>query len=56
MFADPQVEAIFCVRGGYGTPRILQSLNYRVIARNPKIFVGFSDTTALQSAIFRARG
>lgn len=56
MFADPQVDAIFCVRGGYGTPRIVQSLNYRVIARNPKIFVGFSDTTVLQSAIFRRTG
>lgn len=56
MFADPHVDAIFCVRGGYGTPRIVQSLNYRLIARNPKIFVGFSDTTVLQSAIFRRTG
>lgn len=56
MFADPEVKAIFCARGGYGTPRILKKLNYELIAAHPKIFVGFSDTTALQSAILKKTG
>lgn len=56
MFADPQVRAIICVRGGYGTPRILDKIDYRVIKRNPKIFVGYSDITALQLAIFKKTG
>lgn len=53
MFADPAVKAIVCVRGGYGTPRLLSRLDYRLIRRNPKIFVGFSDITALQLALWR---
>lgn len=56
MFVNRNIEAVFCARGGYGTPRLLNMVNYRKIARNPKIFVGFSDTTALQSAIFRRTG
>lgn len=51
MFADPQVDAIFCVRGGYGTTRILDKLDYDVIAKNPKIFVGYSDITAMHIAM-----
>lgn len=53
MFADPDVKAIVCIRGGYGTPRLLSLLNYRLIARTPKIFVGFSDVTALQLALWK---
>lgn len=56
MFADPQVRAIICVRGGYGTPRILDKIDYGIIKRNPKIFVGYSDITALQLAIFKKTG
>lgn len=56
MFADPQVNAIFSVRGGYGTPRLLHLVNYNLIKRHPKIFVGYSDLTALQLAIFRKTG
>ncbi len=56
MFANKDISAIICSRGGYGTPRILNSLNYRTIAKNPKIFVGFSDVTALQSAVFLRTG
>jgi len=56
MFSDDSVDAIFCARGGYGTTRILTQLNYDIIKSNPKIFVGFSDTTALQSAIFAKSG
>ncbi len=53
MFANSEVKAIVCVRGGYGTPRLLSLLNYRLIARNPKIFVGYSDITALQLALWK---
>jgi len=52
LFGDPRVKAIFTVRGGYGSHRILPLLNYRAIKRNPKILVGYSDITALQLAIF----
>jgi muramoyltetrapeptide carboxypeptidase len=50
MFADPKVKAIFCVRGGYGASRLLDRLDYDLIRRNPKIFVGYSDITALHCA------
>ncbi len=56
MFSNPKVKAIFTVRGGYGTHRILPMLNYNAIKRNPKIFVGYSDITALQLAIFARTG
>ena len=56
MFLDDSIDAIFCARGGYGTTRILSQLNYELLRSNPKIFVGFSDTTALQSAIFSKTG
>jgi len=56
MFADKRVDAIFCARGGYGTTRLLASLDYDLIKRNAKIFVGFSDTTALQFAILKRTG
>ncbi|MCG8607317.1 LD-carboxypeptidase [bacterium] len=51
MYRDDEVAAIFCTRGGYGTPRLLNRIDYDLIRRNPKIFVGFSDITALQLAI-----
>ncbi len=56
MFADEKVRAIICVRGGYGTPRLLDRVDYSLIKRNPKIFVGYSDITALQLAIFKRTG
>jgi len=55
-FGDPQVKAILCIRGGYGTPRILSMLKYPLIARNPKIFMGYSDITALALAMWRKTG
>ena len=45
MFADPEVDAIFCVRGGDGSSRIMEFLDVETIKSNPKIFVGFSDVT-----------
>lgn len=53
MFADKRVKAIFCTRGGYGTPRLLPLIDYSLIARNPKILVGYSDITALALAFWR---
>ena len=51
MFLDDAVDAIVCVRGGYGTTRILDRLDYAAIAAHPKIFMGFSDITALHIAM-----
>ena len=50
MFADRKVKAILCVRGGYGTARLLPLLDYRIIRANPKIFIGYSDITSLHCA------
>ncbi|MEG2787788.1 MAG: LD-carboxypeptidase [Romboutsia sp.] len=47
MFNDKEVDAILCLRGGYGTPRILDKINYDIIKNNPKIFIGYSDITSL---------
>ena len=55
-FVDPQIRAILCVRGGYGSGRLLDLLDYKLVAANPKIFVGFSDITALQLALFAKTG
>ena len=51
MFADDEVDAIFCVRGGYGSGRLLRDLDYQTIANNPKILMGYSDITAILNAI-----
>src|SRR5262245_7597334 len=39
-FADPQTHAVWCARGGYGVARILDKIDFEVIRRNPKVFVG----------------
>jgi muramoyltetrapeptide carboxypeptidase len=46
-FADSGIDGIICARGGYGAMRILPLLDADAIARNPKVFVGFSDITVL---------
>jgi muramoyltetrapeptide carboxypeptidase len=53
MIRDSRVKAIFALRGGYGTPRILSMIDYRALRCSPKIISGFSDITALQLAILR---
>ena len=53
MFTDKKVNGIVCLRGGYGTPRLLPLLDYAAIRRNPKVFVGFSDITALHCAFLK---
>ncbi|HBW84980.1 MAG TPA: LD-carboxypeptidase [Gammaproteobacteria bacterium] len=56
MFADQEVDAIFCVRGGYGSGRLLRELDYQTIASNPKILMGYSDITAILNAIHLKTG
>lgn len=56
MFEDDRVRAIFCTRGGYGAARLLDRLDYGYIRKHPKIFVGFSDITALSLALFAKSG
>ena len=56
MFKNKNVKAIFNVRGGYGSGRLLSKINYGLIKRNPKIFVGYSDITALQMAFLKKTG
>ena len=51
MFEDPDVDAIFCARGGFGASKLLPLINYDAIDRNPKILLGYSDITALHLAI-----
>jgi muramoyltetrapeptide carboxypeptidase len=55
-FRDPEVKGIFCIRGGYGSPQLLDRLDYALIRRNPKVFAGYSDITALHLAILRHAG
>lgn len=55
-FADPEVNAIFCIRGGYGTLRIIPYLDLETIAHNPKLFVGYSDITVLHTILNQACG
>jgi muramoyltetrapeptide carboxypeptidase len=47
IFADPEIKGVFCARGGYGSLRILNLIDYDLIRQNPKIFIGFSDISAL---------
>ena len=56
MFADPEVKAIFALRGGYGSCRILPLIDYALIRANPKLFLGYSDITALHHAIWVKAG
>ncbi len=56
MFRDDEVDAIFCLRGGYGAMRILDQIDYGAIRANPKIFMGFSDITALHIAMLNQTG
>ncbi len=56
MFADPAIKAVWCVRGGYGATRYLPQIDYALIKKNPKIFIGYSDITALHLAIHEKTG
>jgi muramoyltetrapeptide carboxypeptidase len=56
MFADPEVDAIQCLRGGVGSAQIVPLLDYDAIASHPKPFIGSSDITALHTALLRRTG
>ncbi|MDB5935045.1 MAG: LD-carboxypeptidase [Massilia sp.] len=56
MFADPEVKAIWCIRGGSGCISLLSSIDYALVRANPKILLGYSDITALHLAIHRHAG
>jgi muramoyltetrapeptide carboxypeptidase len=46
MFTDPSIDAIICARGGYGANKVIPLLDYELIKKNPKIFLGYSDITS----------
>ena len=56
MFADKSVNAIICLRGGYGAIRLINKINYDLIRQNPKIFCGYSDITALNAMFLKRAG
>lgn len=56
MFQDPEVKAVICACGGYGTGRLAEAIDYDLIRRNPKIFWGYSDITFLHTAIQQQTG
>jgi len=51
MFRDREVGAVFAIRGGYGSMHLLDHIDYDLVRRNPKIFLGYSDITAMHLAI-----
>lgn len=53
LFQDREVKAIICARGGYGSLRLLDRIDFDLIRRHPKILVGYSDMTALLLAVYR---
>ncbi len=55
-FLDPGTSAVICLKGGYGTPRILDLIDYSIIAAHPKVFLGYSDITALHTAFRQLAG
>ncbi len=56
LWADPEVAAIIALRGGFGSLQILELLDWELIAKSPKLFIGFSDITALLNTLFHKTG
>lgn len=56
MFRDRDVKAVIALRGGAGSARILDKIDYEAIRKNPKIFIGYSDITAIHLAVFKKTG
>jgi len=56
MFRDPAIDAVFAIRGGYGSEHLLDSIDYDLIRAHPKVFLGYSDITALHLAIQKKAG
>lgn len=55
-FADPEVEVVWCIRGGYGCTRLLEQIDFQLIEKKPKPLVGYSDITALHTSIQQRTG
>lgn len=55
-FLNDKADAILCIRGGYGCSRIIDQVDYELIKNHPKIFIGYSDITALLNAIWQKTG
>ncbi|MEX0935074.1 MAG: S66 peptidase family protein [Candidatus Paceibacterota bacterium] len=55
-FSDKSIKGIFAVIGGFNCNQLLRYLDWDLIKNNPKVFVGYSDTTALQNAIYAKTG
>jgi muramoyltetrapeptide carboxypeptidase len=53
---DPDIRGIFALRGGYGTTRLLDAVDYDAFARDPKVAIGYSDLTALLNALHARTG
>ena len=51
VWCDPEVDGVICLRGGYGSARIVDRLDYARLGDLPKVFVGYSDATALHLAL-----
>ncbi|MBN1464421.1 LD-carboxypeptidase [candidate division KSB1 bacterium] len=56
MLRNPDIKALFCSRGGYGSARILDKIDYAAARECPKIIVGYSDVTALSLALWAKLG
>ncbi|MDP2646774.1 MAG: LD-carboxypeptidase [Desulfobacterales bacterium] len=56
LFSNAKIKGIVCARGGFGAMRILSLLNYEIIIKNPKFFIGFSDISAILSALYTRCG
>ncbi len=56
MFGDPNVRAVMALRGGYGSGRLLELMDWDLLRRNPKVLVGHSDLTALLNAVHQRTG
>ncbi|UKI41734.1 MAG: LD-carboxypeptidase [Candidatus Melainabacteria bacterium] len=52
-FSNENIDAIFCARGGFGTLKLVNYIDYELIKNNPKIFVGFSDITNLNAMFYK---
>ena len=55
-FRDPGIRGVFGARGGYGTERIVDGLDIAAVRRDPKVFIGFSDLTALHGRLWHHAG
>lgn len=49
-FSNSEIKAIFCVKGGFSSSQLLDKIDYELIKKNPKLFVGYSDVTNLNIA------